>query len=87
MPAVTGKGTAYSSVWVGIDGYTSSTVEQIGTESDIVNGVPEYSVWYETYPQGSVDITTMKVSPGDSVSASVQYVIGGIFQLTITDTS
>ena len=91
VPAVTGTGTAYSSVWVGIDGYTSSTVEQIGTESDIVNGVPQYSVWYEMYPQGSVDITTMTVSPGDSISASVQYIARQPMRvsskLTITDTS
>ncbi|MGO9112465.1 MAG: G1 family glutamic endopeptidase [Thermoguttaceae bacterium] len=91
VPAVTGTGTAYSAVWVGIDGYTSSTVEQIGTESDLVNGQPRYSVWYETYPQSSVNITTMTVSPRDSISASVQYVASGAyagqFKLTITDTS
>ncbi len=28
---VTGTGTSYSSYWVGIDGFNSSTVEQIGT--------------------------------------------------------
>src|SRR5215472_3488086 len=30
--------TGYSAMWVGIDGYSSNTVEQIGTESDCVNG-------------------------------------------------
>jgi hypothetical protein len=84
VPAVTGSGTAYSAVWVGIDGYQSSSVEQIGTESDIVNGQPEYSVWYEMYPLGSVAITGMTVAPGDSITASVVYVNSG-FQLTITD--
>ena len=91
VPAVTGSGTAYSAVWVGIDGYDSSSVEQLGTESDIVNGRAEYSVWYEMYPKGSVDITSMTVSPGDSITASVQYVTSGTykgeFQLTITDTT
>jgi hypothetical protein len=86
---VTGNG--YCAVWVGIDGYQSSSVEQIGTESDIVNGRAEYSVWYEMYPKGSVDIPSMSVSPGDSITASVQYVVSGTykgeFQLTITDTS
>src|SRR5437870_4998940 len=32
VPQVTGSSTGYSSVWVGIDGYSSATVEQIGTE-------------------------------------------------------
>jgi hypothetical protein len=91
VPAVTGSGTAYCAVWVGIDGYSSSSVEQIGTESDLVDGKGEYSVWYEMYPQGSVGISTMSVSAGDSITASVQYVASGAykgeFQLTITDTS
>ena len=40
VPTVTGssRGTTYSAVWVGIDGYSDSTVEQIGTEEDVVNG-------------------------------------------------
>ncbi len=91
VPAVTGSGTAYSAVWVGIDGYQSSSVEQIGTESDVVGGHAEYSVWYEMYPAGSMTIKTMSVSPGDSISASVQYLTSGTnsgkFELTITDTS
>ena len=29
-----GTGDAYSADWIGIDGYSSSSVEQIGTESD-----------------------------------------------------
>jgi len=36
VPTVMGNG--YSAVWVGIDGYSSPTVEQLGTEEDIVNG-------------------------------------------------
>ena len=91
VPTVTGTGTAYSAVWVGIDGDTSSSVEQIGTEEDIVNGRAEYSVWYEMYPLGSVAISSMSVSPGDNITASVQYLTSGTnagkFQLTITDTS
>ena len=34
-----GRGTAYSAEWVGIDGFSSATVEQIGTEADLINGV------------------------------------------------
>jgi hypothetical protein len=93
VPTVTGSAgtTAYSSVWVGIDGFSSSTVEQIGTDSDIVNGVAQYYVWYETYPSASVTVTSMAISPGDTITASVIYVTSGThagqFELTITDTS
>src|SRR5690349_16075681 len=40
VPTVTGSGrsTAYSSAWVGIDGYNTGTVEQIGTEQDWSGG-------------------------------------------------
>jgi hypothetical protein len=45
--------TRYSSFWVGLDGYSSSTVEQDGTDTDCVNGKPQYYGWYETYPNPS----------------------------------
>ena len=48
VPTVSGSssGKTYSAVWVGIDGYASdSTVEQIGTEQDVVNGTPVYQAW------------------------------------------
>ncbi|MEI8372529.1 MAG: G1 family glutamic endopeptidase [Planctomycetota bacterium] len=93
VPAVSGTGTAYSAVWVGIDGYQSPTVEQIGTESDVVSGVAQYSVWYELYPTGSVAITltnsshnSVAVAANDAIAASVQYV-SGQFVLTITDST
>ncbi len=86
VPAVTGKGTAYSAVWVGIDGYSSSTVEQIGTDSDIVNGKATYYAWYEMYPNASIDIVSLTVNPGDTISASVTYVASTkSFDLSITD--
>lgn len=76
VPAAKGHRTAYSSIWVGIDGYTSGTVEQIGTDSDIINGRPVYYVWYEMYPRPAVIVNSMTVRPGDSVSAQVTYVAG-----------
>ena len=83
--------TAYSSVWVGIDGYNSSSVEQIGTDSDIVNGQAQYYVWYEMYPSASMNIASMTISAGDTINASVTYLTSGThagqFQLTITDAS
>lgn len=62
----------YSSFWIGIDGYTSKTVEQIGTDSDCQGGSPTYYAWYEFYPAGSVGLG-MSISPGDTISAQVQF--------------
>jgi hypothetical protein len=91
VPTVTGSGTSYSSVWVGIDGYQSSTVEQIGTESDVSNGKATYYAWYEMYPSNSVTISSITVKAGDSISAAVTYGTNsagaGGFTLTLTDGS
>jgi hypothetical protein len=75
QPAVTaGVGNAMSSTWVGIDGWGSPTVEQIGTEADITNGKPSYYAWYEMYPASEIRIPNFSVSPGDTISAQVYYI-------------
>lgn len=80
--------TTYSSYWVGIDGYSSSTVEQTGTDSDCSNGTGHYYVWYEFYPAGSVQVSGFTVKPGDKVSTEVSYSTStGKFTTTITDGS
>ncbi len=83
---VSGSNNGYSSAWVGIDGYNSSSVEQLGTDSDMVNGTPQYYAWWEMYPNPSYKISGMTVKPGDSISASVSYTSGS-FVLQITDGS
>jgi hypothetical protein len=88
-------GTTDSSVWVGIDGFGGNTVEQVGTEEDVVNGTPLYRAWWEMYStvtkQPEQVISSLVVSPGDSISASVQYITSGThagqFLLSINDTS
>jgi hypothetical protein len=84
VPAVSGSGTAYSSTWVGIDGYNSPTVEQIGTDSDLYNGKPSYYAWFEMYPSYSVTLP-LQVTAGDTIDAQVTYGSGN-FTLSLTDT-
>jgi hypothetical protein len=86
VPAVTcaRRETSYSSFWVGLDGYNSGTVEQLGTDSDCSNGQPQYYAWYELYPRPSQGITN--VSPGDTLTASVNSASPTSYTLTITDT-
>ena len=97
VPTVSGSssGQTYSAVWVGIDGSSDSTVEQIGTEQDVVNGTPVYSAWWEMYSTGNQQpaqpISSMTIEPGDSITALVQYITSGTyagdFYLSIVDTS
>jgi hypothetical protein len=81
------SGTQYSSFWVGIDGYSSNTVEQIGTDSDCQNGKPVYYAWYEFYPKFPYNINTITVQAGDVISAEVSYGTDGKFTVSITDES
>ncbi|MCL4377114.1 MAG: G1 family endopeptidase [Actinobacteria bacterium] len=75
---------AYSAIWVGIDGYSDSSVEQIGTEQNYINGKPYYYAWYEMYPKPSNTIV-MTINPGDTISAEVKYIGSGNFLLTLQD--
>ncbi len=80
------KGARYAAFWVGLDGYTSNSVEQIGTDSDCASRYhPVYYAWYEMYPAGSVTLSsTYAVQPGDNMSADVA-VSGTTFTLTLTN--
>jgi hypothetical protein len=88
VPSVTCANTrnGYAAFWVGIDGWNSNTVEQIGTDSDCVNllgtktDTPTYYAWFEFYPKGAYLIGNYNrngvcisncVLPGDTISAEV----------------
>jgi hypothetical protein len=75
---------SWSSPWVGIDGDTSSTVEQIGTDSDCQNGQPTYYAWYEMYPKQLVELA-MTVAPNHSYTGKVTAGASGRYVLTLTD--
>jgi len=91
----------YASFWVGIDGWSSDSVEQLGTDSDCSNGTPSYYAWYEFYPEPSYYASCSarqerlgqctgsgnltSLHPGDVMSASVSYTSNGSFTLAITD--
>jgi hypothetical protein len=86
VSAIASTPTAYSAFWVGIDGFTSSTVEQTGTLSYTVNGVVQSPyAWFEFYPNPMYQIITATitgtnipvaatVTPGDVMSATVNFV-------------
>jgi hypothetical protein len=68
--------------WVGIDGFSSRSVEQTGTLSDCSSGYPAYYAFYEMYPLAPEVYTG--VSPGDRINVSVQYHLGE-YTLDLTD--
>ncbi len=85
-PTGTCSGSAkYSSFWVGLDGYNSSTVEQTGSEVDCSGSTAEYYSWYEMYPAYPVNFSNT-VRPGDHFTGSVT-VSGSSYTLKLSDTT
>jgi hypothetical protein len=85
-----------SSDWIGIGGgcvdsgctVTDGTLIQTGTEQDVSStGSPSYSAWYELVPAPSLTISSMNVSPGDHMHASVSEVVNDadVWAITIKD--
>jgi hypothetical protein len=84
VPSVTASG--YSAAWVGIDGFVSSTVEQIGTMQEYSGTTASYYAWYEMYPSGMIPLPNT-VKAGDSMTATVSYITGDEFDLTLQDST
>ncbi len=76
----------YAAFWVGLDGYSSSSVEQTGSEVDCVGGSAEYYAWYEMYPGPSANYSNT-ARAGDRFNASVTYEGNDEFSLYIADTT
>lgn len=76
---------SYSATWLGLGGSSnqSQALEQAGTESDYVNGQPQYSAWYELLPAGQQKLN-LTVHPGDKISTTVN-VNGTTVTVSMTD--
>jgi len=83
--------TAWANSWVGLDGLTSGTTEQVGTADVCTNGQPSYFAWYQMYPAQPVVLygpgrLAYDVNAGDLISASVYYnAATRQWQLTLDD--
>ncbi len=83
-PSAISNQNAYSATWIGLDGESSNTVEQIGIEQDYVNGKAVYYAWYEMYPKQPVKLDLV-IQAGDTISAEVKYLGNDTYQLTLDD--
>jgi|HubBroStandDraft_5_1064220.scaffolds.fasta_scaffold11625_4 hypothetical protein len=84
-PAVTcTKGDQDVAFWVGLDGVSSDSVEQIGTEADCTAGTASAFGWYEMYPAVPVDFSN-PVKAGDVLTASVTFSGTKTYTLVLAD--
>lgn len=80
------SGSSTSAIWVGLDGYSSSSVEQTGIDFGCSNGKAQDQGWYEMYPAAPVFFAN-PIQPGDSISAGVTFNGGSSYTLTLSDTT
>jgi peptidase A4-like protein len=80
------KGEQEAAFWVGLDGISSDSVEQIGTEADCTSGTASYFGWYEMYPAPPVDFSNV-IEPGDALTASVTFSGTDTYTLVLTDST
>ncbi|HZD42949.1 MAG TPA: G1 family glutamic endopeptidase [Methanomicrobiales archaeon] len=73
-----------ASIWVGIGGYSTNGIAQIGTDSDCIDGTPVYLSWYEMYPANKLPVN-LTVNPGDEVYAKVESAGNNAYKFTLTD--
>ena len=75
-----------TSDWVGLDGFISSSLEQLGTMSWCYEGSPMYFTWWEMFhPKGTGLVRVGNtLQPGDKISASVSR-SGTAYTLKLTD--
>jgi hypothetical protein len=78
--------TSLAAFWVGIDGYSSASVEQDGTLVECYEGTAYYYTWWEMYPTNAIQVVGESLRPGDKISASVVR-SGTSYTLKVTDST
>ena len=78
--------TSLAAFWVGIDGFTSGSVEQDGTLIECSGGSAFYFTWWEMFPTNAIQVVGSTLRPGDSISASVVR-SGSTYTLKVTDST
>ncbi len=72
--------------WVGIDGYSSSSVEQDGTIIECYNRTAYQYTWWEMYPTNDIQVVGSTLAAGDAITSTVTR-SGTSYTLTVTDST
>jgi hypothetical protein len=88
VPAAHGGGNKKAAFWVGLGGLgTDTTLEQDGTESNIVHGKAVYTAWWEFVPSNPAFLSPKKypVHAGDVIDAVVIRTAGDHYFFILDD--
>jgi hypothetical protein len=83
-PSCSGRTEQLAAFWVGIDGYSSSSVEQDGTLIECFRGGTFQYTWWEMYPTNAIQVVGSSLAAGDSITATVTR-SGSSYTLKVTD--
>jgi len=87
-PTGNSTSTSADATWIGIGGVTTKDLIQVGTDNSVsASGQISSSAFYEVLPNPAVQITTMVVSPNDSISASINEVGSNEWTIQIIDST
>jgi peptidase A4-like protein len=83
-PAAAG---GFSTVWVGLGGYTTKNQEEVGTDSNCsTKNNPTYYAWFELVPYIAYNVPSNdKVLAGDTMTGTVNILSTTLVQLQIQD--
>jgi hypothetical protein len=84
ITCTSGDGETDMSPWVGIDGFSSDTVEQTGSSGDCDGSSKDYYAWYEMYP-ANVVVINKTVKAGDKFTGTVTHTTGTKYTLMLED--
>ena len=86
VPTVScGREASSSAVWVGLGGYATQVLEQVGVNANCdAHGKPFYFAWYELVPDIARNIHA-KVFPGDTITSSVRITHFALVALHVED--
>ncbi len=77
-------GDQYSSDWVGIGGFSESTLVQAGTEADNIGGTAFYRAWTEILPEAENPLP-MTIKAGNKITTTVEEKKPGVWIMTVDD--
>jgi len=85
-PNCSSRTTALAVFWVGIDGFSSNSVEQDGTLIECSGGSAFQFTWWEMFPTNSIQVVGQSLAAGDHITSTVTR-SGSRYTLTVTDST
>ena len=85
-PTGNGSSTSADATWIGIGGVSSDDLIQTGTDNTVsASGNVTASAFYELLPNAAENIPSLIISEGDHMSASINELTTGIWDIDLRD--